>query len=185
MRDTAALQKEMQRVRHCEPGLPSCCRRQTVQPCKQHSRGTTVSSSSQSTLRMALLACRGNCTVPRVQGTRLQLQTGHPHHQTAAQPQPRALRRRQMAHSSLSMTPRAGRGRRTCQLWGRWCGLVRKGGPTGRPWSPQRRPPGASATSVSSPADSTHSAPDSHMQSNAALPHFRCPDLPIASTIMW
>ena len=76
MRDTAALQKEKQRVRLCEPGLPSCCRRQTAQPRKQHSKGSTVSGSSQSTLRIAFPACRGNCIVLLVQGTCLQLKTG-------------------------------------------------------------------------------------------------------------
>lgn len=70
------MQKANPGVRRYEPGLPSCCRQQTAQPCKQRGRGSTVSSSSQSTLRMALPACRGNCTIPRVQGMRLLLRTG-------------------------------------------------------------------------------------------------------------
>ena len=79
MRDSAILQKESQGVRHYEPGLPSCCRLQTAQPCKQHNRGGTFSSRRQSTSRMALPACRGNCTVPGVQRTRLQLKAGPLH----------------------------------------------------------------------------------------------------------
>ena len=78
MRHTAFLQKGSRGVRRYEPGLPSCCRQQTVQLCTQHSRGSTASSSSQSTLRMALPVCGGNCTVPRVQGTCLLLETGPP-----------------------------------------------------------------------------------------------------------